>query len=170
MDDTGILLRESASIDEPALRLAVPPIGLTKRYPERELDYELPAGINPTRSPRWGADLIMFLPGLLILVAGGMYLVHQIWPLSVNRCRYQQRTYSPRAQNAAQRFGQENSMIEGRDVVMEDLSTVERIQRALDTGRIKEFQFHDHEIALRHHHKVIRDVLAAYDEEQKKPC
>jgi phenylpropionate dioxygenase-like ring-hydroxylating dioxygenase large terminal subunit len=162
------VLSGATEVTNPVQKLAY--ANMANQNAVRELDYELPEGINPTRSPRWGVDLIMFLPGLLILVAGGMYIVHQIWPLSANRCRYQQRTYSPRAQNAAQRFGQENSMIEGRDVVMEDLSTVERIQRALDTGRIKEFHFHDHEIALRHHHKVICDALKTYDEERTKPC
>ena len=42
-------------------------------------------------------------------------------------------------------------MVEYRDVSLEDLSTLERIQRALDPGQIKEFHYHDHELALRHH-------------------
>jgi hypothetical protein len=48
---------------------------------------------------------------------------------------------------------------------MEDLSTLERIQRSLDTGAITEFHFHDHELALRHQHKVITDILADYREQ-----
>jgi hypothetical protein len=54
-------------------------------------------------------------------------------------------------------------MVEYRDIVMEDLSTLERIQRALDTGQIKEFHYHDHELALRHQHKVVTDIIADYD-------
>lgn len=57
-------------------------------------------------------------------------------------------------------------MVEYRDVVMEDLSTLERIRRALDTGQIREFHFHDHELALRHQHKVVSDVLSEYDRRQ----
>ena len=38
------------------------------------------------------------------------------------------------ATNAAQRFGQENSMIELRDAVLEDANTLERIQASLDQG------------------------------------
>jgi hypothetical protein len=95
-----------------------------------------------------------------------MYTAHQVWPLGPNRSLYQQRVFVRRAQNAAERFGQENTMVEFRDVVMEDLSTLERIQRALDAGRIKEFHYHDHELALRHQHKVVSDVVAAYDRQQ----
>jgi hypothetical protein len=46
---------------------------------------------------------------------------------------------------------------------MEDLSTLERIQRALDSGQIKQFHYHDHELALRHQAKVVRDVVAAWE-------
>jgi glycine betaine catabolism A len=53
---------------------------------------------------------------------------------------------------------------------MEDLSTLERIQRSLDTGIIKEFHFHDHELALRHQHHVITQILADYDRDQGTPA
>ncbi len=129
------------------------------------LDFEMPPGLNPTRSKYWSVDLVMFFPGLAFTVSAGMYTAHQVWPLAPDRCLYQQRVFVRPANNAAERFGQENTMVEFRDVVMEDLSTLERIQRALNSGQIKEFHYHDHELALRHHHKVVTDILAAYDRE-----
>ena len=53
-------------------------------------------------------------------------------------------------------------MVEFRDIVMEDFS---RRKRSLDTGQIKQFHNHDHELALPHQHKVVTDILAAYDRE-----
>lgn len=129
------------------------------------LDYEMPPGLNATRSRYWSVDLVMFFPGLSFTVSAGMYTAHQVWPLGPDRCLYQQRVFVRKANNAAERFGQENTMVEFRDVVMEDLSTLERIQRALNSGQIKEFHYHDHELALRHQHKVVTDVLTAYDRE-----
>lgn len=128
--------------------------------------YDLPKGINPTRSPWWTVDLIMFFPGIAFTLSAGMYTAHQVWPLGPNKSLYQQRVFVRPARNAAERFGQENTMVEFRDVVMEDFSTLERIQRALDSGRITQFHYHDHELALRHQHKVVTDMLAAYDREQ----
>jgi len=127
--------------------------------------YELPKGINPTRSPWWTVDLIQFFPNVGFTLSAGMYTAHQVWPLGPNRSIYQQRVFVRPATNAAERFGQENTMVEFRDIVMEDFSTLERIQRALDTGQIKQFHYHDHELALRHQHKVVTDVLADYDRE-----
>jgi len=123
----------------------------------------LPPGLNRTRATDWTVDLVTFFPGLSFVISAGMYTAHQVWPLSPNRCLYQQRVFMRPARNAAERFGQENSMVEFRDVVMEDMSTVERIQRALDAGQIRQFHFHDHELALRHQHWVVTHRLADYD-------
>lgn len=128
--------------------------------------FELPRGVNPTRSPFWTVDLIMFFPAIAFTLSAGMYTAHQVWPLGPNRSLYQQRVFVRPAKTAAERFGQENTMVEFRDVVMEDLSTLERIQRALDSGQIRQFHYHDHELALRHQHKVVTDILADWDREQ----
>jgi hypothetical protein len=109
---------------------------------------------------------VIFFPALSFTLSAGMYTAHQVWPLAANKCLYQQRVFVRPAQNAAERFGQENTMVEFRDIVLEDLSTLERIQRALDTGQIKHFHYHDHELALRHQHKVVTDIIAEYDKQQ----
>lgn len=150
----------------PVQKLAYEDATASQNVVRESFDFEMPKGINPTRSRHWSVDLIMFFPGLSFTTSAGMYTAHQVWPLAPNRCLYQQRVFVPRARNAAERFGQENTMVEYRDVVMEDLSTLERIQRALDTGRIKQFHYHDHELALRHQHKVVTDILAAWQRKQ----
>jgi phenylpropionate dioxygenase-like ring-hydroxylating dioxygenase large terminal subunit len=129
-------------------------------------DFTFPPGLNHLRAPNWTVDLCIFFPALSFTVASRVYTAHQVWPLAPNRCLYQQRVFMRPAQNAAERFGQENSMVEYRDISLEDLSTLERIQRSLDTGVIKEFHFHDHELALRHQHHVITQILADYDRDQ----
>lgn len=150
----------------PVQKLAYMNAAAAQNVVRDSLDFEMPPGINPTRSKHWSVDLIMFFPGLAFTTSAGMYTAHQVWPLAPNRCLYQQRVFVRKAQNAAERFGQENTMVEFRDVVMEDLSTLECIQRALDSGQIKHFNYHDHELALRHNHKVCSDIVAAWEREQ----
>ncbi|CAN7598919.1 Rieske 2Fe-2S domain-containing protein [Phenylobacterium sp. LjRoot219] len=151
---------------QPVQSLAYKNAAAAQNVVRDSLDYEMPKGLNPTRSPHWSVDLVMFFPGLAFTVSAGMYTAHQVWPLGPNRSLYQQRVFMRKARNAAERFGQENTMVEFRDVVMEDLSTLERIQRAVDTGQIQHFHFHDHELALRHQAKVVKDVVAAWEREQ----
>lgn len=148
---------------QPVQSLAYNNAAAAQNVVQDALDYEPPKGINPTRSPYWSVDLVMFFPGLAFTVSAGMYTAHQVWPLGPNRSLYQQRVFMRKAKNAAERFGQENTMVEFRDVVMEDLSTLERIQRAVDSGQITEFHYHDHELALRHQAKVVKDVVEAWE-------
>jgi phenylpropionate dioxygenase-like ring-hydroxylating dioxygenase large terminal subunit len=151
---------------QPVQSLAYTNAAAAQNVVRERLEYEMPRGLNPTRSPYWSVDLVMFFPGLAFTVSAGMYTAHQVWPLGPNRSLYQQRVFMRKAANAAERFGQENTMVEFRDVVMEDLSTLERIQRAVESGQIREFHYHDHELALRHQAKVVRDVVAAWEREQ----
>jgi phenylpropionate dioxygenase-like ring-hydroxylating dioxygenase large terminal subunit len=150
----------------PVQKLAYVNAAAAQNVVRETTDYEMPRGLNPTRSKYWSVDLVTFFPALSFTVSAGMYTAHQVWPLGPNRSLYQQRVFVRRAANAAERFGQENTMVEFRDVVMEDLSTLERIQRALDAGRIREFHYHDHELALRHQYKVVTEIVAAYEREQ----
>jgi len=149
---------------QPVQALAYTNAAAAQNVVQERLDYQMPKGLNPTRSPYWSVDLVMFFPGLAFTVSAGMYTAHQVWPLGPNRSLYQQRVFMRPPRNAAERFGQENTMVEFRDVVMEDLSTLERIQRAVDGGQITEFHYHDHELALRHQAKAVKDAVAAWEQ------
>lgn len=112
--------------------------------------------------------MTIFFPTFLIAIGTGMYFTHQIWPLAPNRVRYEMRAYLRPAENAAQRFAQEHALVELRDTLLEDINTLERAQRALDAGLVREFHFHDHELALRHHYHVVRRTLAEREEAARR--
>lgn len=124
---------------------------------------ELPKGLNQTRADNWSIDVTVFFPNWIIVIGSGMYFTHQMWPLGPNEVIWQMRGYVRPATNAAQRFGQENSMVELRDAVLEDGNTLERIQRSLKQGLIKEFVFHDHELALRHHYHTVVNWVKQFE-------
>ena len=127
---------------------------------------ELPVGLNQTRAENWSIDVTVFFPNWIIVMGTGMYFTHQMWPLSSNEVIWQMRGFLRPAHNAAQRFGQENSMVELRDAVLEDCNTLERIQQSLDQGLLKEFVFHDHELALRHQYHVVKEWLDKFEQGQ----
>lgn len=124
---------------------------------------ELPKGLNETRAENWSIDVTVFFPNWIIVMGTGMYFTHQMWPVSSNEVIWQMRGFLRPASNAAQRFGQENSMVELRDAVLEDCNTLERIQQSLDQGLLKEFIFHDHELALRHQYHVVKQWLENFE-------
>jgi len=128
-----------------------------------DMGADLPKGLNETRAENWSIDVTVFFPNWIIVMGTGMYFTHQMWPVSSNEVIWQMRGFLRPASNAAQRFGQENSMVELRDAVLEDCNTLERIQQSLDQGLLKDFIFHDHELALRHQYHVVKQWLEDFE-------
>ena len=120
---------------------------------------ELPKGLNQTRSPNWSIDVTVFFPGFVCVIGAGMYFTHQMWPLAPDRTRWEMTGYLRPAGNAAERFGQEHAMVELRDAVLEDANTLERMQRNVASGLVKQFHFHDHELSLRYQHYTVCQKL-----------
>ena len=116
---------------------------------------DLPAGVNPTRDPLWTLDLNVVFPNMIVIVGPGMYFTHTMWPIHAGETIWQMHGHLQPAANAAQRFAQENAMVELRDAVMEDVNTLERIQNAISQGLCDEFVFHDHELTLRYQHYTV---------------
>lgn len=130
-----------------------------------DLDF-MPKGLNETRSPNWSIDVTVFFPNLVIVIGAGMYFTHQMWPLGPDRTKWEMTGYLRPANRASERFGQEHAMAELRDAVLEDANTLERIQRNLNTGLIKSFYYHDHELMLRHQHYMVSKHLGINREEK----
>ena len=122
----------------------------------------LPKGLNETRAPNWAIDVTAFFPNLIIVISSGMYFTHQMWPIGAHRVIWQMRGYLRSAANAAERFGQEHSIVELRDAVLEDANTLERVHRAMRQGLLPEVLFHDHELGLRHHYHTIVNWVEEY--------
>jgi len=120
---------------------------------------ELPAGVNPERSPYWSTDANSIFPNLVLIVFHGTYITHQFWPLAADRTLWEARTYYPQPQNVGQRFSQEYSKILTRDIFLEDASTVEATQSVLASGAKQHYTLQDHELLIRHTHKVIDDWI-----------
>jgi len=122
----------------------------------------LPRGVNPSRSSNWGIDVNVIFPNLVIVIGPGSYFCHQMWPVGAGKTEWEMTGFWQPAQTAAQRIVQEYFMVELRDTVMEDLNTLERLQCNIENGVVKEYLYHDHEVALRFHHHVVREAVERF--------
>ena len=132
----------------------------------------LPPGINRARHPQWGFDIYVVFPTFFLGPwANGMVLTYNFWPLDVERTRWEMNLYLPAPKNAAERLMQEKAKAMTLSVVREDLSTLESTQAALASGAVSELTLSDQEIAIRHAHKVIQEIMEppAALEESKIP-
>jgi phenylpropionate dioxygenase-like ring-hydroxylating dioxygenase large terminal subunit len=118
-----------------------------------------PPLVNPTRTKDWFLDYIFIFPNFHLLPFEGLYITHHMWPVAPGRSHWEARIYLPRAKNASQVFAREYSRIQAREVWLEDGSTLEHMQQALESGVLKEYLLQDQEILIRHANRVCEDYL-----------
>jgi phenylpropionate dioxygenase-like ring-hydroxylating dioxygenase large terminal subunit len=124
----------------------------------------VPKGLNHTKNPHWLFDINVFFPNFRLLTYVDNYVYENYWPVSVNEMVWELRYYMRPPKTAAERIFSQQSTGALLDVMREDLSTLERNQKALESGAISEVMYSDEEILCRHMHKVIRDAVTAPDD------
>lgn len=162
----------TVSIPADLSRIPKPFEGLSYKYgsgssytPTKELNVSdgLPPGINPDRVGSWAFDILSLMPNMIFLTGRGVCVMIGSWPLGVDRTRIDSRIYLNPPQTAAQRVCAEYTATMLRDVIREDVDTLEPVQRALRSGAMSEMQMSDQEIACRHFHQVLDRMIGTAD-------
>ncbi|MFZ2628947.1 MAG: aromatic ring-hydroxylating dioxygenase subunit alpha [Rugosibacter sp.] len=121
---------------------------------------KLPPGVNPSKSPMWAFDVSVIFPNLQVATANGWYLMFLYWPLSESRTLMEVRNYMYKAETAGDLISQEFPAVHQRDVLREDMSTLEGTQQVLYSGALKEMNLCDEEITVRHNHVSVAQFMA----------
>jgi phenylpropionate dioxygenase-like ring-hydroxylating dioxygenase large terminal subunit len=121
---------------------------------------DLPAGVNRTRSGDWGFDSNTVFPNFMIHLWGnGTYNTFTFWPVSVNQCVLEARSYSKPPQTAGERFGREYNRMVLRSALTEDTATLEQVQPMIESGAKSHFILQRTESAIRHHYHAVDDFV-----------
>jgi len=107
------------------------------------------------RHPNWQLDIHGIFPNLLIDVAPGFFFTHEFIPLSTNKTRWYGRVFWPKAKTAAQRWSQEYAIAAFRDTVSEDLTILDTLQKAMESGAKKEVYYQTSEAMCRHTYNTV---------------
>ena len=136
----------------------------TPLYPATSATTEhLPPGVNPDRDPAWAFDVDIVFPNLQFGAANGWCLVFFYWPLSFNKTRFESRLYMYKPKTAGDVISQEYTAVHVRDVLREDMSTLEGTQKMMESGVLKTMQLCDEEITVRHNHVAVAEFLDEAD-------
>lgn len=121
------------------------------------------SGLNPGNHPpeTWAFDVNVIFPSTFIDVSQGFAFTYEIFPIAHNKCRFSVKNYFVQPVSWSERIGQEFMLIQLREALHEDLTTMESVQRGLASGAVKEMVFSDQEIALRYHHKMLQEAVSA---------
>ncbi|MCG2633396.1 MAG: aromatic ring-hydroxylating dioxygenase subunit alpha [Gammaproteobacteria bacterium] len=120
---------------------------------------DLPSGVNPERTMNWGFDINVIFPNFRFLPGPAFMVMDNFWPLAMDRSIFDHYVFMPKAKNAGAKISQEYTRCLLRDLLREDLSTVEAAQRAILSGAMPEMMLSDMEVGVRHSYKVWQDAI-----------
>ncbi len=115
--------------------------------------------LNPDRVKNWAFDVHVLFPNCAVLLGAGWMVVHRFLPLAIDRTRWETTMHMTPARNAGEVISQEFSKILTRDLLREDLATVQNNQSGLQSSAVSEIWLGDEEIMLRHGADVIERLL-----------
>jgi phenylpropionate dioxygenase-like ring-hydroxylating dioxygenase large terminal subunit len=113
-------------------------------------------GTNPSDDARWYFDINVFFPNFFIDPGPGWYFTYNFWPISVDETEWTMDIYQFAAADVGQRIAQEHTKVLLRDLLYEDLSTMETTHRALKSGALKHMTVGPvMEVAVRHQYTNV---------------
>lgn len=105
--------------------------------------------VNPTKTKAWSMDVNYIFPNTNLDFNPLGFFSHQFWPVALNETRHEARFYVGKAHNIRDRFSIEHRMALAVDIVLEDLSNVERTQRGINSGASEFMNISDSELLIR---------------------
>lgn len=122
-------------------------------------DVVLPEKLNWTKNPNWAFDINVIFPEFYLSCRPNYYQAYNFRPVGHNKTLFEARVFYPEMKTAGGRFYQEYMKTALRDVLLEDLSTLETTQYAAETSGKTEMILNDWEIALRHQAVIVDKII-----------
>lgn len=118
-----------------------------------------PPGLNWTNDPDWAFDINVIFPDFYLSLRPNYMQAYNFRPISHNETLFDARVYYPEMVTPGGRFYQEYMKVALRDVLLEDLSTLEHTQRACETRAKSHMHLQEYEIMVRHNAWVVDRLI-----------
>ena len=122
---------------------------------------EKPTYLNPSKDENWWFDISVFFPNMNVLAGTGWYLTYNFYPVGVSETYWEVNMYQLPVTSPGGKIGQEFTRVAARDVLYEDLSTLEGVQRGMNSGALKSILPGRFEEAIRHQRWAIEQWINA---------
>lgn len=131
-----------------------------KLLPAFDFDFSmLPPGVNPSRYPYWAFDVVEFFPNYVVITGNHFRTEFNFWPIDHARTKVILKRYIYKPKNLGERISTSYFLARGRDVIREDLNTLEAQQKVISSGALSHVVLSRQEMALQHHFAVTQDML-----------
>lgn len=120
----------------------------------------LAPGVNPSRFPQWAFDIVPIFPHFVLGPQANAHSHMFFWPIDHEHTEIRIQRYAYKAKSAADRLAQAYSKVRGREVLREDLATMEASLAAISSGALPHIVLSQQEMLVQNHYRAADDMLA----------
>ncbi len=119
----------------------------------------LPPGINPSGFDEWAFDIVHLFPHFVFNPTAHAHQYMWFWPVDHEHVEIRLMNFAFKASNAADRLAQVYSRVRLREVVREDLATMESASQMIATGALPYMVFSQQELLIQNHYAIADELL-----------
>ncbi|HEY0297493.1 MAG TPA: aromatic ring-hydroxylating dioxygenase subunit alpha [Bordetella sp.] len=131
--------------------------GLFPSFPKTDPNTLTP-GINPSRFGEWAFDIVHLFPHFVFNPTANSHQYMWFWPVDAEHVEIRVMSYMFKARNAADRLAQAYSKVRLREVLREDLATMEAASRMISTGALPCMVFSEQEMLIQNHYTIADEM------------
>jgi phenylpropionate dioxygenase-like ring-hydroxylating dioxygenase large terminal subunit len=120
----------------------------------------LAPGVNPSRFPQWAFDIVPIFPHFVLGPQANTHSHMWFWPIDHEHTEIRIHRFAFKAQSAADRVAQAYSKVRGREVLREDLATMEASLAAISSGALPHIVLSQQEMLIQNHYRAADEMLA----------
>ena len=120
----------------------------------------LPPGVNPSRFEQWAFDIVHMVPNFVLGPQANTHSMMWFWPIDHETTDIRVQRFAFRSQRPSDRIAQAHSRVRGREVLREDLATMEASMQALASGALPHIVLSQQELLIQNHYRAADEMLA----------
>ena len=120
---------------------------------------KLPPGVNPSRFPQWAFDIVHLFPNLVFGPQANTHSFMWFWPIDHEHTEIRNLRFAYAAKTPADRVGHAHSKVRSREVMREDLATMEAALAASSCGALPHIVLSQQELLIQNHYRAADDML-----------
>ena len=119
----------------------------------------LPVGVNPSRFKQWAFDIVHFFPNVVIGPQANTNSIMMFWPISHNQTDIRVMRFSYTTDKPSDRIAQAHSLVRNREVLREDLATMETQFQSIMSNGLPFMYLSEQEQLIQNHYRAADDML-----------
>ena len=120
----------------------------------------LAPGVNPSRFPQWAFDIVHVFPNFVLGPQANTHSHMWFWPIDHEHTEIRIQRFAYEAKSPADRVAQAYSKVRAREVLREDLATMEAALAAIQSGAMPHIVLSQQEMLIQNHYRAADDMLA----------